>query len=396
MGKFKYSMQNILDIKIKLETQAKNEFSEANRAYLIEKEKLEELFKKRAVYEAALKEQLSGSLNISEINICKKNINSLKSAIRTQLMNVKKSTVTGADMNRFMKKFKAVYCNASFIFAIAVLMVTISLCIFYPDSVNASQSPSPSGDISTNDVTNDLDDVKSLDSGDKNLADATSDSTNGLNIYYNNESGSLSTPVRMFLVLTVLSLAPSILIMLTSFTRIIIVLHFVRTAIGTQTAPPNQVLVGLALFLTLFIMWPTFSQVNEKAIKSLDEGKITQQEAIKEAEGPFREFMYGQTQTKDIKLFVDISGDEYDDYDDVPFTTLVPAFILSELRTAFILGFLIYIPFIVIDMVVSSVLMSMGMMMLPPTTISMPFKVLLFILADGWDLVIGNLVKTFY
>lgn len=269
-------------------------------------------------------------------------------------------------------------------------------CIFYPDSVNASQSPSPSGDISTNDVTNDLDDVKSLDSGDKDLADATSDSTNGLNIYYNNESGSLSTPVRMFLVLTVLSLAPSILIMLTSFTRIIIVLHFVRTAIGTQTAPPNQVLVGLALFLTLFIMWPTFSQVNEKAIKPLDEGKITQQEAIKEAEGPFREFMYGQTQTKDIKLFVDISGDEYDDYDDVPFTTLVPAFILSELRTAFILGFLIYIPFIVIDMVVSSVLMSMGMMMLPPTTISMPFKVLLFILADGWDLVIGNLVKTFY
>ena len=143
-------------------------------------------------------------------------------------------------MNRFMKKFKAVYCNASFIFAIAVLMVTISLCIFYPDSVNASQSPSPSGDISTNDVTNDLDDVKSLDSGDKDLADATSDSTNGLNIYYNNESGSLSTPVRMFLVLTVLSLAPSILIMLTSFTRIIIVLHFVRTAIGTQTAPCDK------------------------------------------------------------------------------------------------------------------------------------------------------------
>ena len=298
-------------------------------------------------------------------------------------------------MNRFMKKFKAVYCNASFIFAIAVLMVTISLCIFYPDSVNASQSPSPSGDISTNDVTNDLDDVKSLDSGDKDLADATSDSTNGLNIYYNNESGSLSTPVRMFLVLTVLSLAPSILIMLTSFTRIIIVLHFVRTAIGTQTAPPNQVLVGLALFLTLFIMWPTFSQVNEKAIKPLDEGKITQQEAIKEAEGPFREFMYGQTQTKDIKLFVDISGDEYDDYDDVPFTTLVPAFILSELRTAFILGFLIYIPFIVIDMVVSSVLMSMGMMMLPPTTISMPFKVLLFILADGWDLVLVIWLRRF-
>ena len=187
-------------------------------------------------------------------------------------------------MNKFMKKFKAVYCKASFIFAIAVLTVTISLCIFYPDSVNASQTGTASSDISTNDVTKDLDDVKSLDSGDKDLADATSDSTNGLNIYYNNESGSLSTPVRMFLVLTVLSLAPSILIMLTSFTRIIIVLHFVRTAIGTQTAPPNQVLIGLALFLTLFIMWPTFSQINEKAIKPLDEGKITQQEAINRSE----------------------------------------------------------------------------------------------------------------
>ena len=298
-------------------------------------------------------------------------------------------------MNRFMKKFKAVYCKASFVFAVAVLIVTFSLCIFNPASVEASQTTSGS-DISTDDVTKDLEDVTSMDAGDKDLANATSDKTDGLNIYYNNESGSLSTPIRMFLVLTVLSLAPSILIMLTSFTRIIIVLHFVRTAIGTQTAPPNQVLVGLALFLTLFIMWPTFSTINEKAIKPLDEGKITQQEAFKEAEGPFREFMYGQTQTKDIKLFVDISGKEYDDYKDVPFTTLVPAFILSELRTAFILGFLIYIPFIVIDMVVSSVLMSMGMMMLPPTTISMPFKVLLFILADGWDLIIGNLVKTFY
>ena len=229
-------------------------------------------------------------------------------------------------------------------------------------------------------------------------ADEAETSGNSLiNIGISTGNGSdMASVLQMLLVLTVISLAPSILIMLTSFTRIIIVLHFVRTAIGTQTAPPNQVLVGLALFLTLFIMWPTFSEINEKAIKPLDEGTITQQEAIQAAEEPFREFMYGQTQTKDLKLFVDMSGETYDDYDDVPFTTLVPAFILSELRTAFILGFLIYIPFIVIDMVVSSVLMSMGMMMLPPTTISLPFKVLLFILADGWDLVIGNLVKTFY
>ena len=288
-----------------------------------------------------------------------------------------------------MNKFKKVYCKMSFVFAVAVLILTAAVLIIKPTYIMADE-------INTSEITSELDDVKSMDANDKDLADAAKNSTDGLNIYYNNDSGSLSTPIRMFLVLTVLSLAPSILIMLTSFTRIIIVLHFVRTAIGTQTAPPNQVLVGLALFLTLFIMWPTFSEINEKAIKPLDEGTITQQEAIQAAEEPFREFMYGQTQTKDLKLFVDMSGETYDDYDDVPFTTLVPAFILSELRTAFILGFLIYIPFIVIDMVVSSVLMSMGMMMLPPTTISLPFKVLLFILADGWDLVIGNLVKTFY
>lgn len=288
-----------------------------------------------------------------------------------------------------MNKFKKVYCKMSFVFAVAVLIFTVAVLIIKPTYIMADE-------INTSEITSELDDVKSMDANDKDLADAAKNSTDGLNIYYNNDSGSLSTPIRMFLVLTVLSLAPSILIMLTSFTRIIIVLHFVRTAIGTQTAPPNQVLVGLALFLTLFIMWPTFSEINEKAIKPLDEGTITQQEAIQAAEEPFREFMYGQTQTKDLKLFVDMSGETYDDYDDVPFTTLVPAFILSELRTAFILGFLIYIPFIVIDMVVSSVLMSMGMMMLPPTTISLPFKVLLFILADGWDLVIGNLVKTFY
>ena len=288
-----------------------------------------------------------------------------------------------------MNKFKKVYCKMSFVFAVAVLIFTAAVLIIKPTYIMADE-------INTSEITSELDDVKSMDANDKDLADAAKNSTDGLNIYYNNDSGSLSTPIRMFLVLTVLSLAPSILIMLTSFTRIIIVLHFVRTAIGTQTAPPNQVLVGLALFLTLFIMWPTFSEINEKAIKPLDEGTITQQEAIQAAEEPFREFMYGQTQTKDLKLFVDMSGETYDDYDDVPFTTLVPAFILSELRTAFILGFLIYIPFIVIDMVVSSVLMSMGMMMLPPTTISLPFKVLLFILADGWDLVICNLVKRFY
>jgi len=283
-----------------------------------------------------------------------------------------------------MCKGKKIYCCFSFVFAVAVLILTLVLCIGRPSHVYAEE-------IDTSEITDQMDEME-ID----NDQGGVTTNGDGLSIIYNNNSGTISTPIKMLLVITVLSIAPSLLIMLTSFTRIIIVLHFLRTAIGTQTTPPNQVLVGLALFLTAFIMWPTLTTVNTNAIQPLDQGKITQQEALAEAEKPFREFMYGQTQTKDLALFVEMSGEEYEDYEEVPFTTLVPAFILSELRTAFILGFLIYIPFIVIDMVVSSVLMSMGMMMLPPTTISLPFKILLFILADGWDLVIGNLVKTFY
>lgn len=282
-----------------------------------------------------------------------------------------------------MSKGKKIYCVASFVFACVVLIVTTVLCVTHPTTTYAASTNSSSLTTGSTEVAN------------------HNDQTDGLSITYNNENGSLSTPVRMLLVLTVLSLAPSILIMMTSFTRIIIVLHFVRTAIGTQTAPPNQILIGLALFLTLFIMWPTFQQINTDAIQPLDRGKITQTEFLEKAEAPIREFMIkdAKIQIRDINLFTEISGETYEDdteLSDVPFTTLVPAFILSELRKAFIMGFLIYIPFIVIDMVVSSVLMSMGMMMLPPTTISLPFKILLFILADGWNLVIGSLVQTFY
>lgn len=205
--------------------------------------------------------------------------------------------------------------------------------------------------------------------------------------------------MQILLVLTVIALAPSILIMLTSFTRIIIVLHFTRSAIGTQTAPPNQVLVGLALFLTFFIMAPTFKTVYDDAIKPLSKNEITTEEAYDVGIKPIRKFMLEQTNTKDIRMFIDIAKVDTStlkDYDDIPIQVLIPSFIVSELRIAFIIGFLIYIPFIIIDMVVSSALMSMGMMMLPPTTISLPFKILLFIMADGWNLVIGNLVKTFY
>ena len=276
-----------------------------------------------------------------------------------------------------MSKLKKIYY---------IIFFVISLCMCSPATIYAS-------DVSTEEISDKADDMK-LSDGTKGVT-TDADGTNGISIQYNNDSGSISTPVRMLLVLTILTLAPSILILMTSYTRIIIVLHFVSTAIGTQSTPPNQVLVGLALFLTGFIMWPTFQQINTEAIKPLDEGKINTEQFIDKAEEPLREFMYGQTQTKDLALFVSMSDEKYESYEDVPFMTLVPAFILSELRTAFILGFLIYIPFIVIDMVVASVLMSMGMMMLPPATISLPFKVLLFILAVGWDLIIGNLVKTF-
>lgn len=213
------------------------------------------------------------------------------------------------------------------------------------------------------------------------------------------ENTSWSSTLQIILILTVISLAPSILIMMTSFTRIIIVLHFVRSALGTQTTPPNQVLIGLALFLTLFIMSPVLNAVNDTAVKPLSAGEISAEEAWVEGQKPIREFMINQLGNSDseLRIFLDLAGiDRVESADDVPMSALIPAFILSELKKAFIMGFLIYLPFIVIDMVVSSTLMSMGMMMLPPTTISMPFKILLFIIADGWTLIIGEVVKTFY
>ncbi len=216
-------------------------------------------------------------------------------------------------------------------------------------------------------------------------------------ISYDNGNGEINGALRILLTLTLIMIAPTLIIMLTSFTRIIIVLHFTRSALNTQTAPPNQVLIGLALFLTFFIMSPTISTIYNEALVPFDAGEITQQEALEIGMEPIREFMYRQTQTKDVRLFMDISGTEWDgNLDTIPTSVLIPSFIVSELRTAFIIGFIIFIPFIVIDMVVASALMSMGMMMLPPTTISLPFKILLFVLADGWSLVIGNLVKTFY
>ena len=220
---------------------------------------------------------------------------------------------------------------------------------------------------------------------------------NSLTITHTGDNGQVNGTLKILITLTLIALAPTLLIMMTSFTRVIIVLHFTRAALNTQTAPPNQVLIGLALFLTFFIMKPTLTEVYQEAVVPFEEGTITQDEFFEKGIKPLREFMYSETQTSDVRLFLEISNEEWDGtLDGIPLAVLVPAFIIGELRQAFIIGFIIYIPFIVIDMVVASILMSMGMMMLPPTTISMPFKILLFVLADGWNLIILNLVKTYY
>ena len=220
---------------------------------------------------------------------------------------------------------------------------------------------------------------------------------NTVTVTYDNGNGSVNGALRILIILTLIAIAPSLIIMLTSFTRIIIVLHFTRQALNTQTAPPNTVLIGIALFLTFFIMQPTLTSIYNEAVVPYEAGELTNEEALTKAAEPLRTFMYGQTQKKDVSLFMSINRLEWSgELEDIPMSVLVPSFIISELRTAFIIGFIIYIPFIVIDMVVASTLMSMGMMMLPPTTISMPFKILLFVLADGWYLIIKNLVESFY
>ncbi|MFF2482638.1 flagellar type III secretion system pore protein FliP [Paenibacillus sp. NPDC058071] len=208
--------------------------------------------------------------------------------------------------------------------------------------------------------------------------------------------GSGTSTLSILLLITVLSIAPAILVLMTSFTRIVVVLGFVRTSIGTQQMPPNQVLIGLALFLTFFIMAPTFSQVNEVALQPYMKGEISQTEAFEKAAVPMKKFMFSHTREKDLLLFMNYTKTEKPEtYEDIPLTVLVPAYAISELKTAFQMGFMIFIPFLVIDMIVSSTLMAMGMMMLPPVMISLPFKLLLFVLVDGWYLIVKSLLLSF-
>lgn len=205
-----------------------------------------------------------------------------------------------------------------------------------------------------------------------------------------------ATGVQLLVLLTVLSLAPALLVMVTSFTRIVIVLSLVRNAIGVPQLPPNQVLIGIAFLLTVFVMAPVWKTVNTEALQPYLSGAMPQGQAIETAEGPLRTFMLAQTRTSDLQLFVGMSGEERpESAQDVPTYVLIPSFLLSELKTAFQMGFIIFVPFLIIDIVVSAALLSMGMMMLPPAVVSLPFKILLFILVDGWGLILGSLVTSF-
>ena len=217
-----------------------------------------------------------------------------------------------------------------------------------------------------------------------------------VDMFSSSDPSSISTSVKLLLLLTVFSLAPGILILMTSFTRIIVVLSFTRTSLATQQMPPNQVLIGLALFLTFFIMAPTFGKVYDEALQPLFNEEITLDEAYENASEPMKEFMAKHTRQKDLALFLNYSEiDRPESLEDIPLTTLIPAFAISELKTAFQMGFMIFIPFLIIDMAVASVLMSMGMMMLPPVMISLPFKILLFVIVDGWYLITHSILDGF-
>ena len=233
-------------------------------------------------------------------------------------------------------------------------------------------------------------------SGDAQAADGPGASLFSIQMGEGGNPAQTSVVLQIFLLLTVLSLAPAILIMLTSFTRMAIVLSVMRQAIGTQSMPPNQVIIGLALFLTLFVMSPVWEQVHQEALTPYLDSQISQQEALARAMEPVRQFMFKQTREKDLAMLMEIAkAPRPQNMADVPTSALIPAFIISELKTAFQMAFMLYVPFLIIDMVVASVLLSMGMMMLPPVMISLPFKLMLFVLADGWHLIVGSLVKGF-
>ncbi|MCT4633753.1 MAG: flagellar type III secretion system pore protein FliP [Firmicutes bacterium] len=221
----------------------------------------------------------------------------------------------------------------------------------------------------------------------------------GFEVTANDDPQAVVSSIQIVILLSILTLAPSILIMMTCFTRFIIVFSFLRKALSLQTTPPNQVIIGLALFMTFFVMAPVFSEVNENAVQPYISQEISQEEAFDQAVAPVKSFMLRQVRSKDLALFINLSGDEVDittdeDYEKIGMTSVIPAFMLSEIKRGFEIGFMLFIPFIVIDMVVASTLMALGMMMLPPVMISLPFKILIFILVDGWNLIVQTLITS--
>ncbi|MBD5550743.1 MAG: flagellar type III secretion system pore protein FliP [Lachnospiraceae bacterium] len=278
---------------------------------------------------------------------------------------------------------------------LCLLLLVGIFCICNKQSVYATTLDIDRGETGETDTSTTLQDPGEADTpeelGQLNIA-------NTATITVSNNNGTIAGTLRILITLTLIAVLPMIILMMTSFTRIIIVLHFTRAALSTQTVPPNQILIGLALILTFFIMEPTINEVYNDAIVPFEEGRIEQDEALTRGIAPLRKFMYRSTQTEDVRVFMEIARLEWDGetLEDIPISVLIPSYMISELRLAFTMGFVIYIPFIVIDMVVASTLMSMGMMMLPPTTISMPIKILLFVVADGWNLIIVNLVRSFY
>jgi flagellar biosynthesis protein FliP len=209
------------------------------------------------------------------------------------------------------------------------------------------------------------------------------------------QSGQVSVAVQIVIIMTLLSVAPSIVLMMTSFTRIVIVLGFMRTALGTPSAPSNQIIVGLSLFLTFFLMGPVFDRVQKEALNPYLDGKITSVEAVDKASTPLKEFMLKQTRTRDVEYFLELGGFPPTAVKDLPMRVVIPAFVISELQTSFQMGFMLFLPFLVIDFLVSSVLMALGMMMMPPTVVALPLKLLLFVLVDGWHLVVKSLMQSF-
>jgi flagellar biosynthetic protein FliP len=274
---------------------------------------------------------------------------------------------------------------------VAALAVAAALVLLaHPGTAVAQQPTSPTpvpSTVATGDTSSATSPTTTLAGNGNTL---TVDLTNG------KSSGVGSGPLQIILILTIIALAPAILMLVTAFTRIVIVLGLTRNALNLQGVPPNQVLIGIALFFTIFVMAPVMEEANSQGLQPYLDDKITQQEALTRASAPFKTFMLEHVRESDLALFVDLSGKEAPaDPEDVPFTTLIPAFVIGELRAAFLIGFVIYIPFLIIDMVTSGTLMSMGMVMVQPSTVALPFKLLLFVLVDGWSLLAGSLIRSF-